>query len=449
MFLSKSSFEDKAIHQSEVNDVEIDVYFNGVLCDSHFVPHRYSGEAYTMTEKTVRFTGCRIGRLIEKPWVIVPSGQNPSGGLREYRRGKVAYAGAQQRWNDISDAIMAEADKIGHDEKGNRPVLGEYLQSLAQLSMPKEVEDMQKAGSPKFGVLDVVVLWGQGNKNGADTPYLVKPTSIRNEGFTASNLDQSMDCVPVQKVPRLTDSPYRMPQSRSEAIVNAKVMDGRSDTLPWSLTPSQITASNTNIHPSTSFPLYESPYPPLPLETPVKRSRGQYYDILTTKQTLCEEMDSIVTAAGFGPKVGYSPSFSASARTTRASYAPTTDSSPLSSAPASGDHTPAQMKIVKNEMPAPTGFPTGRGVRNTPRAAGEIPTSIRERSPTPSSKRRESVSTRPSAEALDRDFVTPMLSADCSITYAPSGIVRNLGAARGGVFRERGVNMGARFLIGG
>ena len=111
-----------------------------------------------MTEHIVRFTGRRIGRLIEKPWVLVPSGQNPDGSLRAYRRGKVAYPGAEQRWSDVSDALMVEADEMGRDAWGERPVIGEYLESLAQLSMPREVEDMQKAGSLKFGILDAVVI---------------------------------------------------------------------------------------------------------------------------------------------------------------------------------------------------------------------------------------------------------------------------------------------------
>lgn len=406
-----------------------------------------------MTDQTVRFTGCRIGRLIEKPWVIVPSGQNPNGELREYRRGKVPYAGAQQRWGDISDALMVEAEKIGQDEKGERPVLGQYLESLAQLPMPKEVDNMQKAGSSKFGILDVVVLWGKGNKSAADAPYLVKPTSIRNDGFTAINLERSMDCIPAQNVPKMTDSPYKVPESRSEAIVNAEFMDRRSDTLPLSLTPSRITTPNTNIHPSAPSPLNEHPHPALPIETPVKRSRGYYYDIVTTKQTVEEEMNTIVAAASFNLRAGYSDTFPTSQRTTRASYTPTADSSPLSSAPVTSDHTPAQTKIVKIKMPGPTNSATSRGVRNAPsmqygQVDAEVPP-VREPTPTPGSKRRVRGPTQPSAEALVRDFVTPTLSEDCRITYAPSGIFRNVLSEREGVFRERGVNMGARFLVGG
>ena len=247
VFLSPSSFvrtTDRATGKKEMIDVKIDVYFNGSLCGSHYVPKRYSGDAYATTEHIVRFTGRRLGRLIEKPWIIVPSGQNPDGGLRESRRGKVAYAGAQQRWKDISDSLLAEADNIGRDGSGNRPVIGEYLESLAELPMPTEVEDMQKAGGPKFGVLDAVVTWGTGNKDGPDAPYITEPTPTRIEGCTSTNPNQS----PTQNVTTTTTprSTYTVPQSRSEALANARPIDDYPTASPLSFTASPIPPSNDN-----------------------------------------------------------------------------------------------------------------------------------------------------------------------------------------------------------
>lgn len=453
VFLSSSSFiriKDKATMRTEMNDVKIDVYYNGALCGSHYVPRRYSGEAYTMTEHIVRFTGRRIGRLIEKPWVIIPSGQNPDGGLREYRRGKVAYAGAQQRWNDISGSLLTEADRVGLDKKGKRPVIGEYLESLAQLPMPKEVEDMQKAGSPKFGVLDVVIIWGKGNKHGPDAPYIIEPTPIRNEGFTTINLDRSMDHSPVQNVTTMTDSTNTAPQSRSEALAHAKSIDDCSDTSPLSVAPTPLPTPNNTTNPAASPTANKRPLPALPVETPVKRSRGHYYDIFTTKKTLCEEMDSIATAAVFDPKTGVSTNV----RTTRANYASAAGSSPLSSAPMTRDHTPAQTKIVKLKLPSPVNPAMSPGAMTKSRmqdgeADSGFLTPPRKRTPAPDLKRRERAPTQLNADALDRGFLTPALSVDCSTTYASSGILRNVGAARGGVLKERGVIMGARFVVGG
>lgn len=457
VFLSNSSFvrtKDKGTMRTELNDVKVDVYFNGALCGSHYVPRRYSGEAYAMTEHIVRFTGRRIGRLIEKPWVIVPAGQNPDGGLREYRRGKVAYAGAQQRWNDISCSLLTEADTVGLDVKGERPVIGEYLESLAKLPMPKEVEDMQKAGSPKFGVLDVVVIWGKGNKYRPDAPYIIEPTSIRNEGFTAINVDQSLDHSPVQNVTTMTDCMYTDPQSRSEALAHAKPIDDYSDTSPLSVAPSPVPTPNNETNLPASSPPNRRPFPALPVETPVKRSRGHYYDVFTTKKTLCEEMDSIATASGSDPRAGYNPAFSTNVRTTRASYASAAGSSPLSSAPMSRDHSPAQKKVVKFKLPSATNLARSSGMMTAPRtqhdeAGSGFPTPPRKRTPAPDLKRKERAPAQLNADALDRGFLTPALSIDCGTTYASSGIVRNVGAARGGVFNEKGVIMGARFVVGG
>ena len=456
VFLSNSSFvrtKDMVTTRTEINDVKIDVYFNGALCGSHYVPRRYSGEAYTMTEHIVRFTGRRIGRLIEKPWVIVPSGQNPDGGLREPRRGKVAYIGAQQRWNDISDALLAEADKIGQDDRGKRPVIGEYLESVAELSMPKEVEDMQRAGGPKFGLLDVVVTWGKGNKHGPDAPYIIEPTPISIEGSTSIDLDGSMDHSLVKSITKTSDNTYTVPQSRSEALANAISIDDYSDSHLLPVAPSPAPFSTNTTNPTALSPPDKRSFPDFPFETPIKRSRGHYYDILTTKQTLSEEMDSIAAAA-IGPKAGYNSTFSTNPRTTRASYASTAYSSPLSSAPTTGDHTPARTKIVKFKLPSPNNPTTHPGTMDTPRMQdavvdSELLTPVKERIPATGSKRKEQAPTQLNADALDRGFSTPALSVDCSTTYASSGILRNVGAARGGVFREGGVVMGARFVVGG
>ena len=304
-----------------------------------------------MTEHIVRFTGRRIGRLMEKPWIIVPSGQNPDGGLREFRRGKVAYAGAQQRWKDISDSLMAEADNIGRDGSGRRPIIGEYLQSLAELPMPTEVEDMQKAGGPKFGVLDAVVTRGTGNEDGPDSLYIKEPTPIRIEGCTSTNPNQPPTTQNVTTTKTTPRSTYTVPQSRSEAL--ARPIDDHPTASPLPIPASPIPSANdTRPNPyASSPPSARRPLPSLPFNTPVKRARGPYYDIVTSKQTLCEEMDSIAQASKFNLGAGrdgnnINPAFQTTrARTTRASYASATaggSSSPLSSAPATGEHTPVR-----------------------------------------------------------------------------------------------------------
>lgn len=185
VFLTPDSFlpsHELGSKKIEFNDVKIDVFFNGELCGSSFVAHRHHANGYQMTEHIVRFSGRRIGRLVEKPWVIVPPGQNADGTLREYHGGEEAYAGAESRWVAVSEALEAEATRVGCDESGAFSLLGEYLTTLANLAMPPEVEEMQKAGGPQFGVIDVVVIAGKGQKDDSKHRNLTEPTAIRLKG---------------------------------------------------------------------------------------------------------------------------------------------------------------------------------------------------------------------------------------------------------------------------
>ncbi|KAM0804420.1 hypothetical protein BDR22DRAFT_599332 [Usnea florida] len=452
VFLSKMSFV-RSQDKTTIFDVKIDVYLNGELCGSRFVPRRCASEKFSMTEHIVRFTGRRIGRLVEKPFVLVPSGQNPNGSFRQNRRGELAYAGAQQRWDDLASALMAEADRIGQDENGERPVLGEYLESLAQLSMPKEIEKMQKAGSPKFGVLDVAITWGNGSKKGPNTPYSIEPTPIRSQNDTATENVQLTDQLSVQGIPKTPENPIATPKSRSQALANAKSIDDLSGTSPSTLALSSISVSNH--HKVDTAASYKRPYRALSLDEPVKRSRGYYHDVITTRRTQEEEFQSITTAAVSETNAGYNPTFLARARKGKASYAPAADGSPSSSAPLTSDLRPAQDKVVGMKYPAVPGPVTGFRDWGSPRMQnGErdfhFLTPVRPPVSTPGVDRSgQFPTTQTNTAALDDYFVTPALSEDCVITYAPCGVLRNVAAARGWVFSEEGVIMGARFIVGG
>ena len=406
-----------------------------------------------MTEHIVRFTGRRIGRLLEKPFIIVPSGQNPNGSLRQNQRGEEAYAGAQQRWDDLASALTAEADRIGRDEKGERLVLGEYLESLAQLSMPKQVENMQKAGGPKFGVLDVAITWGNGSKKGPNTPYeyVIEPTTIRSQNLTAAENVQITDQLPVQGVPKTPENADATPKSRSQALANAKSIDDSSGASPSSKRRTSISISR-NHRIDTAAP-YKRPYRAPSLAQPIRRARGHYHDVLTTKRTQEEEFDLITTAAVSATNAGYESTLLAGGRKGKASYAPAADGSPFSSAPRTSDVTPAQERVVGMENPADPGPVTrewGDPRMQNGRRDFHFTTPVRPPVSTPGVNRREQFpTTQPDTAASDDYFVTPALSEDCVATYAPCGVLRNVGAERGWVFSEEGVIMGARFIIGG
>ena len=160
VLLSSRTFA-QANHSSSDLTVKIEVFFNGVLTHSHMVSHR---DAKTAAQKPLHivFGGSRAGMLAERPWVILPPGQDADGSLRGLRRS----LGPAQRWEEVAAQLRKEGEERGYNEKGMRAPTGDYLESLAGLGVPERVMGMQRAGGRKFGVVDVVVTSGRGSKRG-------------------------------------------------------------------------------------------------------------------------------------------------------------------------------------------------------------------------------------------------------------------------------------------
>ena len=55
---------------------------------------------------------------------------------------------------------------------------------------------------------------------------------------------------------------------------------------------------------------------------------------------------------------------------------------------------------------------------------------------------------RRGTQDFEEDFVIPDLSKDSCITYAKRGVLRNVGSVRRKRFKEKGVVMGVRFIVG-
>ncbi|MCJ1409030.1 hypothetical protein MMC19_003107 [Ptychographa xylographoides] len=188
--LSRKSFLSNPYPQAKklaTLDVKIDIFFNGELCASAYVPERFRGDA-TVSELTQRFGGRRIERLLECPWIFVPTKQNPHSSLGDQRQNEEAYADAHQRWTAISETLKVEAEKCGSCQQGEPSILGDYLDSLSKLPMPQDVGVLQKPGGLKFGVIDVVLTAGHGKKDEPDAGYLAEPASIRVSSLRSSKL---------------------------------------------------------------------------------------------------------------------------------------------------------------------------------------------------------------------------------------------------------------------
>ncbi len=155
------------------------MYFNGELCASTYVPERFHSDKHGMTEHIVRFSGRRVHRLLEKPWVILPRGQCPDERPRPSKQNMASQEGAKERWAAVSKALTIEAGKLGRGKNGELSLLADYLSTLAALAMPSELQEIQKAGGPKMGIIDVVVTAGKGQKDDANGMLLMEPTPIR------------------------------------------------------------------------------------------------------------------------------------------------------------------------------------------------------------------------------------------------------------------------------
>ncbi|KAF2493910.1 hypothetical protein BU16DRAFT_528101 [Lophium mytilinum] len=185
VYLSPDTFLlDPMASAKETNrDIKIDVFFNGVFANSGFIPGR---DRYIYNRGTsALFSGERFHLLMERPWIIVPPGQEADGSLRGTIKKSKALSciTAEERWNQIGAALLAEADILGYDKRGDRPPSGNFLESLANMKMPGAVDAMQKPAGPKFGVIDVIISVGQGNKHSHTAPYIKEPTRPKDDNF--------------------------------------------------------------------------------------------------------------------------------------------------------------------------------------------------------------------------------------------------------------------------
>lgn len=193
------TFSDQTFSRSfgkpnALQDVKTDVYVNGELTASTTAPARGVGEFKSKAaeeSKVPLFSGKRVHRMAERAMVLVPPHQHADGSMRMTNRSKASLAGSEERWNQVNAAILEEANKLGFDADGKRSPVGAYLASVAALPMPLAVENLQKPGGPKFGVVDVVISVGSGWKLGPTSPYIMEPTRMMNDEFVSKAAKRS------------------------------------------------------------------------------------------------------------------------------------------------------------------------------------------------------------------------------------------------------------------
>ncbi|OJD28949.1 gata zinc finger domain containing protein [Diplodia corticola] len=175
--LSKQSFLKT---DQPLDDIRIDVLFNGQLTHSNMWPKRFHQEERRQEQLLSIFSGLRFHWMLERAWVIVPPGQDPDGSRR---RPMASNDTLEDRWEKIQKEVMKEASARGVDKEGNPPVVARYLTKVAKLAMPEELKAWSEPRGQSFGVIDVVLSYGYGFKHNPAKAYLSEPTRMGSSKF--------------------------------------------------------------------------------------------------------------------------------------------------------------------------------------------------------------------------------------------------------------------------
>ncbi|KAL8806784.1 MAG: hypothetical protein Q9200_004924, partial [Gallowayella weberi] len=313
------------------SDMKIDIFLNGALCSSAYIPEPAFRKKDPLRDT---FSGARIGRMVEKPWVLAADDRI----AQVHRAQDVA-----NRWTEIAQAHKLAAESYGRNDKYELSLIGDYLQSLADLPMPATLPEMLETGNERFAIIDIVITTGKGRKEDASAPYLMRPTPLRLHGFGMHREDLPIKVLPAPITPppqpRIRQRSIHPTRSAADAERLSQqfslgyVRRGSAGRLPRPLdnhenqvsspahpdghhtkgqltvpgrsimeitnTRSPLAAPATNHTPESRPQLHSAP---ISIPTPqkpnqAKRPRMLYHDVIDTRQTREEELNDIMQQA--------------------------------------------------------------------------------------------------------------------------------------------------------
>ncbi|KAL8865389.1 MAG: hypothetical protein Q9174_006910 [Haloplaca sp. 1 TL-2023] len=191
---SKSFFPSQDIITARWHhkDLKIDIYLNGDLTVSTVIEGKSRNHAPSI------FSGARIGRLIERPWILVPAAQNVSEDATTSEGSTQPPESVTKRWFEVSNALQEVVDGMSRNECNELPPTSQYLQRLASNPMPDTLQDILTPRSETFAVIDVVLTTGvRGMKSNRDS-YLTSPTPLIIQGYDGdydTSPRKTPDCV--------------------------------------------------------------------------------------------------------------------------------------------------------------------------------------------------------------------------------------------------------------
>lgn len=165
---SDESFLPKAPKSNGLGiDLKMEVFINGELVGISFVNTR--GAAVELKDNRVRFTGTRVHRQLEKPWVY------------RAEAGQLPPAQAEERWAGICSKLKEEASLRGCDQYGDCCPSSELLLALSEMNLPERVRDKSA-----LAVVDLAITAGTGSKYGPTLGYVTEPTRMIDPGYSGS-----------------------------------------------------------------------------------------------------------------------------------------------------------------------------------------------------------------------------------------------------------------------
>lgn len=469
----------------DTQDLQILVYMNGTFAMSSFVPARYATEEFLTSKLSVRFTGHRLGRLVEKPWVLGPpqaqqSIENGASGVR--------------RWSEISQLLLKEVNYTGKSKTGDSPISGELLSHLASMACPEAVK-----GMGKFGCMDVFVMTGKGGKHVVGGRYSTGPERMTDRLFqpqtggtpeTPHTLSSATTPLEFHDVDtddasmggdgsedRKDLSPYNLRTPRKRRHTPDPSTNKRKPpqtpnqaTIPASDVTDDMQVSNLHrdvdmltLSESTAVSRRQLPQTPVGEISPLSSLATEDLDALA-QESSASQTDVTTNADG-------SRRLPANAKILQSS--PESSRGPLSKSrlrPSPGGtlssvQTRSGRQLLKLRPPKPPAktaleTPQPASAKATTKKQTRLPKtpsanalgnslSQQSKSKTPATPITPTTPTTPTTPStpLDGHFQVPAASQDCVLGFAPAGVVRNVPAIRGGWFRETGVVYGCRFIL--
>ena len=458
------------------------MFLNGQFFDRELV--RY-GSATRDNAQTVRFTGHRIRGPIEKPWILVPSGQNPDGTPAQY--GDRASDAPSRRWHAISKALLSSAAGAGRTRDGERSPLGECLENLALLPMQPEIASVRDPKRAKFGVIDVVISWAKGMKvNQPDTELSGQRISLIEGYGHVKPVDLLVDTTTEDTASRIP-SPDTAPRTPTNILAGTDTSCGNAAAYP---SPSSIVRTPPTPMAATAKIGHSAiGRTPLAASSSRKRTRSASVQVLEPqfkrpKQTLDQEMASIQKRAkednrpNEGSKTGPQSTPSNLRRKNRpidmgesstngyrspksGSLVETEDDNHTSrDRSSSKDSSKDSILPRETEDETDTPGPSQKTKAKLPPSAMNLRPpkkviSAKEKGKQAAANSIKTPRPRIRTKAVSRKYLpdarleVPKLSRDCVITYAPPGLVRDVRASRKTFLIEEGaVIVAVRFLVG-